>query len=257
MTTTCACILASTSRGGRSGGRWPLWRLQSPPPVRGGIARFDLVCAGDCPGRGDRGIRGNDPPGCVPSRLDARCDAANPPLARSRAMSVPCRSSRGVSGRGSAVDRRGNRLSAMPAVTSANSFSSMRSQALKMKTPPGRSTRRVSANALGLSGKNITPNWQTDRVERVASVKGSCIASAWRHSTARAVPMRGRAVDHRLVQIRRDDRARLRSSAAPSPASQRPCPPRSRATRDGASRVNRLREVLGVRSKISGTRYVS
>ena len=56
-------------------------------------------------------------------------------------------------------------------------------------TPPGRSTRRTSVNAIALSGKNITPNWQ-HTASKVSCSKGSCIASAWRHSTGRAVPMR-------------------------------------------------------------------
>ena len=43
----------------------------------------------------------------------------------------------------------------------AKSFSSMRSHTLNSNTPPGLRTRRDSANALNLSGKNITPNWQT------------------------------------------------------------------------------------------------
>jgi hypothetical protein len=83
----------------------------------------------------------------------------------------------------------GNIVASADMIVSANSLSSMRSHALKMKTPPGLSTRRVSANALPLSGKNITPNWHTT-ASNDASAKGSCIASAWRHSTARFVPTR-------------------------------------------------------------------
>jgi hypothetical protein len=37
-------------------------------------------------------------------------------------------------------------------------------------------------------GKNMTPNWQITASYALSS-NGSCIASAWRHSTARFVPM--------------------------------------------------------------------
>ena len=60
---------------------------------------------------------------------------------------------------------------------SANSFSSIRSQTLNMKTPPGLSTRRACENALDLSGKNMTPNWHTT-ASNAPSGNGSCIASA-------------------------------------------------------------------------------
>jgi hypothetical protein len=40
------------------------------------------------------------------------------------------------------------------------------------------------ANALALSGKNMTPNWHTT-ASKLRSSKGSCIASASRHSTGR------------------------------------------------------------------------
>ena len=79
----------------------------------------------------------------------------------------------------------------MPASASVtvigNSFSSMRSQTLKMNIPPRRSTRRTSAKARALSAKNMTPNWQTT-ASKLALSKGNSRASAWRHSTGRLVP---------------------------------------------------------------------
>ena len=71
----------------------------------------------------------------------------------------------------------GNRVATAVVTVSANSFSSIRSQTLKMKTPPGLSTRRASANAWGMSGKNITPNWHST-ASNAPSAKGSCMASA-------------------------------------------------------------------------------
>src|SRR5215213_9169451 len=65
---------------------------------------------------------------------------------------------------------------------SANSFSSMRSQTLNRKRPPGLRTRNASANARGLSGKNITPNWHTT-ASNMPSGKGSAWASACRQVT--------------------------------------------------------------------------
>ena len=82
----------------------------------------------------------------------------------------------------------GNTDSSAVVTTSVNSFSAIRSHTLKTKTPPGASTRRTSANAATLSGKNITPNWQTT-ASNAPSSNGWCIASACRHSTGRAVPI--------------------------------------------------------------------
>jgi len=87
---------------------------------------------------------------------------------------------------------------------SANSFSSIRSQALKMNTPRGLSTRRASEKPLAFSGKNMTPNWHTT-ASNAPFWKGSCIASAWRHSTVRFVPTAAPWSSIAWFQVRGDD----------------------------------------------------
>ena len=144
----------------------------------------------------------------------------------------------------------------MPVVTaSANSLSSMRSQTLKMKTPPGFSTRRVSANAFALSGKNIAPNWQTT-ASNAPSGKGSCIASAWRHSTARAVPTA--AARSTIAWFR--SVATIDTLAGSADAIARVTTPVPAAiSRTRVTDVARKRSARSAAygSKISGTRYVS
>ena len=67
-----------------------------------------------------------------------------------------------------------------------------------------RSTRRASAPPFTLSGKNITPNWQTTR-SKLASSNGRSSASAWLEGDlARLHPLR-RDVEHRRVEIGGDD----------------------------------------------------
>lgn len=64
-----------------------------------------------------------------------------------------------------------------------SSLSSSDAHTLNSSRPPGFNTRRTSAKAPALSGKNMTPNWQTT-VSNCSSVKGSVPASACCHCTS-------------------------------------------------------------------------
>ena len=56
-------------------------------------------------------------------------------------------------------------------------------QVLNSSLPPGAITRRISPKADGLSGKNMTPNWQITR-SNCRSSKGRQSASACRHAAS-------------------------------------------------------------------------
>ena len=117
------------------------------------------------------------------------------------------RDSRAACARENTAGRRGTAPRRLRVTTSANSFSSIRSQTLNTNRPPGRRTRSASRYPSTLSGKNIAPNWQaTASNER--SGNGRAVASACCHCT-RSTPGRcRREIEHRLIEVGRDDLGR-------------------------------------------------
>ena len=235
-------------------GRWRRRRrrwLRPGGPRRGLRSR----CAAAFPGNRRSRDGAATARGCARRRsISARARSRR---SRDLARWPKCRGSRAACAPGSAEDRRGTASPAPSVTTSANSFSSIRSQALNMNTPPGRSTRRASAKAFALSGKNITPNWQTT-ASKLASSNGSCMASAWSPLDRSRGADRARLIEHRL------DSGRWRRSRMPSgsAAASRArddagagCDLPARAPDGGPPARSARSPAYG--SKISGTRYFS
>ncbi|MCY1218046.1 hypothetical protein D9M72_299790 [compost metagenome] len=145
----------------------------------------------------------------------------------------------------------GNSVASAAVTSRAKALNSSWSQTLKISVPPGTSTRRASAKARPLSGKNITPNWQAT-MSKLASANGSAMASASRQCTGRLVPAcSARASIGALRSV-----ATIRVSAGSRPAISRvstPVPAASSSTRRGCSAAMRAAMSAAYGAKIIGT----
>ena len=165
MTTTCAWILPSTAprpKRRATASVADVGRLAEPR----GVARLDLVSQ-------RRALADTRSPG---SRAEAaRLRAATVSIAGERREPAgreialddrAGRGSRAACAPGSAAGRRGTAARAPSSRRRANSFSSIRSQTLKMKTPPGAQHATRLRERLRLVGEEHRAELADDRVER-------------------------------------------------------------------------------------------
>jgi len=118
-----------------------------------------------------------------------------------------------------------------------------------------RRTRRSSAKAFALSGRNMTPNWQTT-ASNEASANGSAVASAWRHSTLPAAPTL--AATSSIAWLR--SVATISADGGRSSRSARvttPVPHATSRTRRGVAAATRGARSRAYGAKIRGTKQLS